>query len=306
MTGTDERAAVVGATGPTGRELIRLLLARGTRVRAVSRSADRATFPAGVEAVAANATEPAAIRAALDGCGTVFFCVGATPADAGAFVRAARNVADALLASHARCVQVSSYWPYAPLESEVLDESQPRHAGNRLARARRDAEDALRDAGATIAQLPDFYGPGVGTSVIQQPLAQAAAGRTTNWIGGLDTARECAFVPDAMRAVAALAGQPGTAGECYLVPGAGPITPREVCAIASRHLGREVRARGAGRRLLQLLALFSRDLRGFLPMVPTYLRPLRFDASRIRAVLGERDLTSTPHESAIPATLDSL
>ncbi|GAA5094998.1 SDR family oxidoreductase [Nocardia iowensis] len=58
---------VTGATGLIGRPLVEALLSEGAEIRAVTRSPEDATFPAGVEAVA-----PEAIRRALRGARGLF------------------------------------------------------------------------------------------------------------------------------------------------------------------------------------------------------------------------------------------
>ncbi|MDZ5441934.1 NAD(P)H-binding protein [Micromonospora sp. 4G57] len=52
---------VTGATGTVGREVVSLLVARGERVRAVSRTPATAGLPAGVEVVAGDLAEPASL-----------------------------------------------------------------------------------------------------------------------------------------------------------------------------------------------------------------------------------------------------
>lgn len=65
-----------------------------------------------------------------------------------------------------------------------------------------------------------------------------------------------------------------------------------------------MKVRAAGPLLLRLVSLFSRDLRDFMPMVPHYLGGIRYDAGNLRGLLGE--LSMTPYEEAVPATLDWL
>ena len=66
-------------------------------------------------------------------------------------------------------------------------------------RYRREAEDVLCAAGAAILHLPDFYGPDVHVSTLQNALNEAAFGKTVNWLGRTDVQREYIYVPDAMR-----------------------------------------------------------------------------------------------------------
>lgn len=66
MTET-QRILVTGATGTVGRQAVAELLARGHRVRALTRDAVKATFPAGVEVVEGDLTEPDGLAPALKG-----------------------------------------------------------------------------------------------------------------------------------------------------------------------------------------------------------------------------------------------
>lgn len=66
MTQT-QKILVTGATGTVGRQVVAELLARGHAVRALTQDAARADFPAGVEVVQGDLTEPASLIPALDG-----------------------------------------------------------------------------------------------------------------------------------------------------------------------------------------------------------------------------------------------
>ena len=125
-----------------------------------------------------------------------------------------------------------------------------------------------------------------------------------NWIGSPETEREYAFVPDAMEAVVRLALRDEAYGERWIVPGAGGLTGERVRRIASERLGREVKLRGAGMLTLRLVSLFNAELRGFLQIAPDYLKPIRYDGSKLRRLLGELPLR--PYEDSLAATLDWL
>ena len=298
-------AVIVGATGPTGIQLARELVARGRPVRVVSRSTKHLAgvfADLDVEMVAADALDEAATRAAVNGAQLVVDCIGLPADQMQLHPQAAAVIVAAAQQAGARCVQVSSYWPYLPVRRLPVDESHPREGGNDFIRARRAAEDVMLAAGAAVVQLPDFFGPHVHTSTLQRPLEEAAAGSAMNFMGPAGIEREYAFIPDAMATVAVLAARDEAYGRAWIVPGSGPLSPRRTAAIAGDHLGREVKVRAAPGWLLRLLALLSADLRAFAPMLPHYTRPIRYDASRLRSLVGE--LRTTPYEQAIPATLD--
>lgn len=309
--------AIIGATGPAGRHLARDLLDRGIAVRVIARRGDvlERLFPdrtpdrsggasPALTRFATDARNADALRRSVEGCPVIVDCIGLPARDMAEHPRTARSLAGVLAATGAHCVQVSSYWAYLPVRTLPLDEAHPREGGNPMIVARREAEDILRDAGAAVAHLPDFFGPHV-QGTLQAALADAAAGRAIRWIGGAAVAREYLHIADAMRLVAELALRPDAAGWRWMLPGAGPLTGQDVAAIAGRHLGRPVRLQAAPGWLLHLAAPFVRPLREILPMVPHYARPIAYDATRLSALLGGPPAVM-PYDRAIPATLDWL
>ena len=73
---------VLGATGPTGRVLTDQALAAGHRVTAVARRADTLPARPGLTTLAADATRPGALDAALAGADAVLSALGARPSRA--------------------------------------------------------------------------------------------------------------------------------------------------------------------------------------------------------------------------------
>jgi nucleoside-diphosphate-sugar epimerase len=303
---TFERAAILGATGAMGIHLAAALARAGVAVRAVSRSRanlERA-FPAAPDLVEADLRLPDDVRRAAEGCDLVVVTPGVPLAAIDDHRIVAHSLAGAVGGTGARIVHVSSFWAYLPLTREVLDETHPREGGPALVRARREAEDVLAEAGAVVVNLPDLYGPHVASSIVQNALRDALAGRPVSWIGRADTPREHAFVPDAAATILRLAAEEGAYGARWIVPGSGPLTGSELVRIAATRLGRGLRLRAAGPLLLRLAALVDDELKAFSPLIRDYTRPLSFNAARLRALLGE--VPVTPHATAIPATLDAL
>lgn len=298
------RVAVFGAAGPTGTFLATQLARRGGRVRAIGLHRDhleRSLAGLDVEIVPADALDRSATTRAADGCDLVVDCIG-LPADRMAdHPRTAEHIIAAAAATGARCLQISSFWAYLPVTRLPLDETHPRQGGADYVRHRRAAEDLFLAAGAAVVNLPDFYGPKVHTSTLQQPLADAVAGKAMSWIGNADTPREYAFVPDAMRTVADLAGRPEAYGERWIVPGAGSLTGTQAADLTGDALDREVKLRTAGPLMLRLVSLFVPSLRQFLPMIPYYVEPISYDGSKLRSLLGEQVVT--PYKDGIRATV---
>jgi nucleoside-diphosphate-sugar epimerase len=310
MTLSFNRTAILGATGPTGKFLAEELLRRKLDLRVVSRSEVSLAQAFGeapvkrLNKVEADVLDGDGAARAVEGCDLVFDCIGLPMEAIGDHPKTARNIARSVERNGARCVQVSSYWPYIPLRDTMVNEDHPRQGGAFPVRMRREAEDILQGSGAAIVELPDFYGLHVHTSILQQTLQAAISDKTVNWMGSLDTAREYIYVPDAMNATAELAFHEQAYGERWIVSGVGPVTMRRVQEIVERHLHRHVKVRTAGLWTLRLVSLFNRQLRSVMPLAPTYVKPVCFDGTKLRKLLGK--VPATPYEEAIPQTLDWL
>src|SRR6516165_9901938 len=287
------KVAIIGATGPTGVHLAAELHKTGAAVRVVARGMDKLTrlFPdAAVEKRSAEILDPNATLHAVEGCDLVCDCIGLPGDQMHLHPVTARNIAGALRDTNARCVQVSSYWAYYPQVRAEMNESHPRSGGPPWVRYRREAEDILCEAGAAILHLPDFYGPNVHVSTLQNALNEAASGKTVNWLGSADTQREYIYVPDAMRIAAAVGARTKAFGGHWCLPG-GPLAGRQAAEIAGRHLGRRVKLRSVGLMTLRIVSLFNRDLRGLLQVAPDYMKPVNYDTRKLLRLLGPQRMT---------------
>jgi nucleoside-diphosphate-sugar epimerase len=302
--GVMTKIAIIGATGPTGIHLAAELRKTNAVVRVVARGTDKLSrlFPdTAVEKWAADIFDAEATLRAIEGCDLVYDCIGLPGDQMHLHPVTARNIAAALRRTKARCIQVSSYWAYYPQVRAELDENHPRVGGPPWARYRREAEDILCEAGAAILHLPDFYGPQVHASTLQNALNEAASAKTVNWLGKADVQRAYIFVPDAMCIAASVGAHIGAYGRHWCLPGAGPLSGRLTADIAGHHLGRLVKLRSAGMTMLRVVSLFNKDLRGFLQVAPNYMKPVRYDGSKLQRLLGLLKMTS--YEAGIGQTL---
>jgi nucleoside-diphosphate-sugar epimerase len=298
------KVAIRGATGLTGIQLTAELRKIGVAVRVVARSVDklaRLFSDMKIEKLPADILDAGETLRAVTGCELVYDCIGLPGDQMHLHPVTARNIASALKQTEARCVQVSSYWSYYPQIRARMDESHPRSGGPPWVRWRREAEDILYDAGAAILHLPDFYGPHVHVSTLQNALMEAAQAKTVNWLGKAVVAREYAYVPDAMRIAAAIGERTAVAGYHLCLPGSGPLTGLQFAEICTRALGRAVKLRSAGMMTLRICSLFNKELRGLLQVAPEYMKPVSYDADKLEGLLGRP--ATTPYEIGIATTL---
>ncbi len=298
------KVAIVGATGPTGIHLATELRKTDTAVRVIARSIERLVqlfADTAIEKWPADILDANATLRAVEGCDLVYDCIGLPGDQMHLHPVTARNVGGALRRTKARCVHVSSYWAYYPQVRDQMNESHPRSGGPPWVRYRREAEDILSDAGAAILHLPDFYGPQVRVSTLQNLLNEAASGKTANWLGNADVQREYIYVPDAMRIAAAIGGRTEAFGGHWCLPGGGPLSGRQAAEIAGRHLRRPVKLRSAGMMAVRVVSLFNKELRGFRQIAPNYMKPVAYEARKLGALLGPPQMTS--YDAGIGQTL---
>jgi nucleoside-diphosphate-sugar epimerase len=171
-----KQVLITGATGFIGGRLAeRLVTEEGVRVRGLARTLAKGRWLAGlgVEIVAGEVTDPASLRAAVDGCQLVFHAAawvseGGTPAEVWAVnVAGTQHLVEAALAAGvARLVHLSSCAVYGSPQQHQIDERNPtRKRGKLYADSKVAAEEvvfqAYREHGLPVvsARASQVYGP---------------------------------------------------------------------------------------------------------------------------------------------------
>lgn len=132
---------VTGATGGTGRLVLDELLRAGTHVRALTREPAQAAFPAAVDVVAGDFTDPASLDRALDGVSAVFLVWTAPQSDAEAAV--------ARIAAHPRSLPRRIVYLSAPIHTPHPFFQQP----NPMRDMHEEVERLLVATGLDVAVL---------------------------------------------------------------------------------------------------------------------------------------------------------
>jgi nucleoside-diphosphate-sugar epimerase len=288
------KAVIFGATGATGHFLCDELLRRKVAVRVVSRREEALRRGFGHRQVEHHPADllqkEAAIRAA-DGCDLILHCVGLPYPRFRQHPPIARNTAEAMKATGARGLLVSSYYAYEPIQTTPITEDHPRRPKAFKARMRMEQEDILQQAGAAVTILPDFYGPWADLTLLYMVLTKCLHGRRVDWLGDLDTPRQYVYVPDSAFPIIELATREAAYGARWNVAGTGPITARDLLSLVERILGSRPRVRRVGPMTLRLGGLVSPLLRELVELYPLYTSPLALDTSKLRGLIGEYPVT---------------
>jgi len=147
---------ITGATGYVGRALVTALLARGHRVRALTRESSRQRVPAGAEVVIGNALDAASFAGAIAPADTLVHLIGTphpSPAKAMSFQAVDLTSVDAaLVAAGAAGIRHFVYL-------SVAQSAPVMHA---YVAVRQAAEQRIRASGIAATMLRPWYvlGPG--------------------------------------------------------------------------------------------------------------------------------------------------
>jgi nucleoside-diphosphate-sugar epimerase len=307
MDADDQLHVVVGATGGAGGALVRELAARGQRVRAVSRKPAGA-LPEGVEQLAADAADPARMRAACQGAAVVYHCAQ-PPYErwVAQFPPLTASIAQAAAAAGARLVYADNLYAYGPVTGPAT-EDLPALATTRKGRVRTLMAERLLAAHRSgtlqvaIGRSSDYYGPGGTNSAVGDILFGAAAtGRPARWLGRLDVPHSLNYLPDVARALLTLAARPEAPGEVWHLPAAEPLTGRRFVELIAAALGRPVKVTATSRLALGIAGVFNPRARESAELLYQWERPFVLDASKFQRAFGPFE--PTPHRQAVATTV---
>ncbi|MEU1626928.1 NAD(P)H-binding protein [Streptomyces sp. NPDC020096] len=214
---------VTGATGNIGRHLVDQLLARGARVRALTRSPERAGLPAAAETVRADFAAGEPLTSLFEGAEALYLNLSATGPD-----NALQVIGAAAESGVRRIVMLSS----AGVTDTAFDEE------NILSRLHAGVERVIRETGLEWT----FVRPGTFAA---NTLLWAEAIRTTGVVRGPYASAAMALVHEADIAAVSAAALDDRVGEhkgaVYWLTGPESLTPVQQVAVIGQALGRELR-----------------------------------------------------------------
>jgi nucleoside-diphosphate-sugar epimerase len=306
-TMTPEGLDVIFGFGQVGQALARELVARGRKVRVVSRSG-RGPVLDGVDHLRGDATQAAFCRAVCAGAEVVYLCLNA-PYDR--WAEEFPPLQDAVLAgaeaSSSKLVVLENLYMYGPHDGP-LTESLPHAATETKGVTRSKMSEALLAAHrggrlrVAIGRASDFFGPGVIASQLgERAFAPLVAGKAVQIIGDPDAPHSYAYVPDVARALATLGEHDEADGRVWHLPSVETHSTREMLRLAGRIAGVEAKVSAIAPRLVALLARVNPMVREVRAVGYQLDRPFVVDSSAFEGAFGR---SATPLEEALSATVD--
>lgn len=311
-----ETALVLGATGGVGGAMTKALLARGWRVRALTRDpAAAAGKIEGVEWVRGDAMDRASVTLAAQGVEIIVH--GVNPPGyrnwAGTVVPMVQNTIAAAEASGALIVFPGTVYNFAPDTFPLVAEDAPQHPLTRKGKLRVEMETRLKAASdrgvrVVIVRAGDFFGPGAANNWFSQGLVKPGRPlKAVVYPGRPNVGHAWAYLPDvaetAMRLIERRGELPTFAvfhfGGHWFEPGVDIAKAVREAAGAPN-----LPIRKFPWMLVKLLSPFVETFREMLEMAYLWRLPLRLDNRKLVAFLGEEP--HTPTLEAVYATLSAL
>lgn len=248
------RVLVTGVTGFTGGHLARHLLARGAHVRGLVREKSlgrpevQALREAGVEIVAGDLTDAAAVAAACQGVEVVHH-IAATYREAGqpesAYrainVNGVRNILDGARAAGARrVVHCSTGGVHGHVANPPANEDAPFNPGDVYQDTKLEGEQVARAAGrvgdleVVIARPIGIYGPGDRRFL---KMFRGIARRQFPVLGSGEVFYHLTYIDDLCEGFRLCGEVPGAAGRTYILGGPRYTTLNELVALIADALG---------------------------------------------------------------------
>ena len=295
---------VVLGTGPLGLAVARRLVARGDRVRVVSRTG-RADVPGRVEIVAANVAEAGEAKRACDGAAVVYHCANPPYAKwPELHPPLMEAIIEGAAAASARLVFGDNLYAYGPVDGPITEGLPYRATGPNGRTRARIAEVLLRahEAGrvrATVGRGSDFFGPHAHLSTVGDRIfARAIAGKPALVLGDPDVPHTVTYIEDFARALVTLGERDEALGQVWHVPNPETVTMRGFVQMVFEAVGHPPRMRAAPG--IALAALFNPILRAVKEQLFQSERPWVVDSSKFERAFGGE---ATPLSDAVGTTV---
>ncbi|MFC3756629.1 NAD-dependent epimerase/dehydratase family protein [Chryseobacterium tructae] len=292
---------ILGANGQIGEELARELKRNFTSdIRIVSRDAKKVNDTDEVFSADLSIREKAI--EAVKGSEIAYFTLG-LPISSDLwekqFPLILQNVIDACKINGTKLVFFDNTYMY-PQDGRVLNENTVFDPVGRKGRVRRKmAEMVLREIEsgeleAVICRAPEFYGPGKTQSITNTLVFNnIKEGKKLKVPLSTTKKRSLIWTPDASRATALIGNTPDAFGQTWHLPvDKSHPTYNEFIGMASGIYGKDLKYSAVPKFIFRIGALFNKQVKELLELLPRYEHDNIFDDSKFRARFPEFQVTT--------------
>jgi nucleoside-diphosphate-sugar epimerase len=307
---------VVFGSGPLGRSVVEELVRRGVTVRVVSRSGKMAEAPQGIELVAADLYDSAAVRVLTAGAAVAYQCAQPQYWEwPQKFPPLQAAILEGLAGTTTKLVIGENTYMYGDVNrtnghvnAKLLTEDLPYAPHTRKGKVRAAmSEAALLAHGAgkvkvAIGRGSDFFGPWALDSAFGgRVFYPALVGKAASFGGKLDLPHTATYIGDFGRALVVLGERDEALGQAWHVPSDRPqITQRQFAELVYRETGQPVKASGVSKSMMALAGLFIPGARESVEMMYEFEKPFVVDSSKFERAFG---VVATPIAESIKSTV---
>jgi len=280
---------VIFGAGQIGTRVAKLVLARGHRVRMVSRSG---AAVAGAEQATGDARDPGFVAEAARGAGVVYDCANPLYQHWKRDLLAlGRGTLHAATTAGAKLVALDCLYMYGAPAAPMAEDAPIRPCSRKG--ALRAELAALRlsalergDARVAIARASDFFGPALPASWWSDRfVSRVLAGKPGECLGDPDLPHSYTYADDVARALVTLADAPDADGVWH-VPTVPAETTRQLAARLGAALGRSITMTRMSPLLLRALGVVAPFMRELPEMAYQWEAPFLLDDRKFRTRFG--------------------
>ena len=292
---------ILGSGGAIGSELAKALYQNHTKeIRLVSRNPKRVN-PTD-ELYSADLSNPTEIDAAIAGSEVVYITIGfeyklkVWREKWPAFIR---SVIESCTNHKAKLVFFDNVYMYAKEEIPHMTEESKMSPPSEKGKVRKQLVDLILEAvkakkiSALIARSADFYGPGIGTSMLQETVFKnLQKDKAAQWLGGVNFKHSFTFTPDAAQATAMLGNTPNAYNQVWHLPThSDTLTGKEWTELFAHQMNKKAKVSPIPKFMLKILGWFIPILGEFYEMTYQYEQPYFFDSSKFMKRVPEFKIT---------------
>jgi nucleoside-diphosphate-sugar epimerase len=302
-------ATILGAGGPIGNDLAKILIAKNVRVRLVSRNPKPLD---GAEICAADLADREQTVAAVGGSDVVFLLAGLAYELAvwqELWPRIMANTIEACKRAQAKLIFFDNVYMYGNVQGPMTEHTPDAPCSKKgIVRAAIAttlmAEVKAGNVSALIARAADFYGPNTKNGVPNVLVFENfAKGATASCLVNDKVPHSLTFIPDAARGVAMLAERDSAFNQVWHLPtSANPPTGREFIEMAAAAFGVKPRYRVLSKPLLWVAGWFDPRIRESYEMLYQSQFPYVFDSTKFATEFG---FAGTPYADGIRIAAES-
>ena len=302
---------VLGAFGATGQAVVKALISRNLKVRAVER---RKTIPK-IETVNADLLNLDQTVNAIKGATHVYLCVGikySSKVWMDEWPIIMENVISSCETANAKLIFFDNVYMYGPSPLKVLfDESNTQTPVSQKGTVRKKIADKLIEAHnsgrvkAVIGRSADFYGPNAVNSPFYIALLQRILlNKAPQSLGEINIKHTYSYSLDNGRALVALALDENTYGQVWHLPVSEPITIEEVVVKFNEILHTNFNVLMMPRFLLGIMGIFNPPIKEIKEMLYQFDEPYIMSYVKFKKHFPNFKVTTL--DVGISAMLDSF